>query len=135
MDEVAERLVDRMEDCTHTFSKALILGGSSLHVLKALSTKHSTTLQSAVVLDTSQSMLDKVYREYNTFSSKKDMHVDFLLADPQKEILPVDPGIFDGMHASYILNVSSLVIIQLLNGTNEPCVFCSCHQLSRPSLG
>ena len=102
-DEVAARLVDRLEDCTKSFPRALVLGGAGLQVLRALRGGRGG-VESAALVDTSQGMLDRAAQEFNDSRSsrgssggenKNNFHVDFILADPEKELLPVEPAEFD----------------------------------------
>lgn len=106
-DEVASRLVDRLEDCTRSFPRALVLGGAGLQVLHALRGGRGG-VESATLVDTSQGMLHRAQREWNSSPSENlnsgvadnDRNsvcpkAEFVLADPTKEVLPVDPGSFD----------------------------------------
>lgn len=104
-DEVASRLVDRLEDCTRSFPKALILGGAGLQVIHALRGGRGG-VESATLVDTSQGMLHRAQRQWNSRPSENlDSGIadkifdapkaEFVLADPTKEMLPVDPASFD----------------------------------------
>lgn len=91
-DEVASRLVDRLEDCTASFPKALVLGGAGLQVLRELRNGRGG-VESATLVDTSAGMLRRAEKAWKEESLS--LPTEFLLADPHKELLPVDPGMFD----------------------------------------
>ncbi len=103
-DEVASRLLDRLEDCTRSFPRALILGGAGLQVLHALSSGRGG-VESATLVDTSPGMLRRAEKEWNDLALKNNgggggngtvtPKAEFVLADPVKEMLPVDPGTYD----------------------------------------
>lgn len=107
-DEVAARLVERLEDCTRPFPRALILGGSTLQVLRRLAGGVGG-VETAVVVDTSPGMLAKVANEMSNGMGKRPSgmpHVEKLvLADPlEHEALPVDPSSFDVCISSLALH-------------------------------
>ena len=91
-DEVASRLVDRLEDCTASFPKALVLGGAGLQVLRELRNGRGG-VESATLVDTSDGMLKRAEKACQEESIS--LPTEFVLADPQKELLPIDPGSFD----------------------------------------
>lgn len=94
-DEVAGRLVDRMEDCTRRFPRALVLGGAGLAVLHALRGGRGG-VEAATLVDTSQGMLDRARREWAAATAATPgPTADFVLADAERELLPVDPGTYD----------------------------------------
>jgi NADH dehydrogenase [ubiquinone] 1 alpha subcomplex assembly factor 5 len=64
-DEVAERVVERVDDCSRQFTDALIVGGAGIQVLKSLlSSRSGNTLKRIVVADHSIDMLDRSRREW-----------------------------------------------------------------------
>ena len=57
-------------------------------------------VESATLIDTSQGMLDRVKKELNSNKNGENTmgfpeNVEYVLADAEKEMLPVDPGTFD----------------------------------------
>ncbi|KAJ9522870.1 hypothetical protein QJQ45_023660 [Haematococcus lacustris] len=107
---VADRLLDRLEDCVKTFPKAAIIGGavnsapgaalSALQVLDRLAGGRAG-IQSATVLDTSPDMLQLVQdlavaqRQQVGSGAKAWPAVSTRLMDPSLEVLPVEPHSFD----------------------------------------
>ncbi|KAJ9522701.1 hypothetical protein QJQ45_019894 [Haematococcus lacustris] len=107
---VADRLLDRLEDCVKTFPKAAIIGGavnsapgaalSALQVLDRLAGGRAG-IQSATVLDTSPDMLQLVQdlataqRQQVRSGAKAWPAVSTQLMDPSLEVLPVEPHSFD----------------------------------------
>eukprot|EP00887_Chlorella_sp_A99_P004594 scaffold4.g4594.t1 len=55
LDEVAERLLDRLEDCTRSFPRAVVLGGAGAQVLERLGGGRAG-IESVAYLDTSQEL-------------------------------------------------------------------------------
>ena len=93
-DEVADRLVDRLEDCTRAFPRALILGGAAVQMLGAVRGRGG--VQSAVVVDTSPAMLARVRADWDAQGAAAELPAEFVLADAAAETLPVDAAAFDG---------------------------------------
>jgi hypothetical protein len=97
LDEVADRLVDRLQDCTRSFSNALLLGGAGYQVLKTLQ-RSGPAVEAATVVDTSKGMLARARQAWNASEEvgHGKIETNFVLSDASKEVLPVDPGSFDG---------------------------------------
>lgn len=105
-DEVAARVVERLEDCTRPFPRALILGGSAVQILRQLSGGVGG-VETAVVVDTSPGMLAKVGEVDQSARTLRTLpRVEKLvLADPlEHDALPVDPGSFDVCISSLALH-------------------------------
>ena len=134
VDEVADRLMERMLDCTREFKRALVLGGSGWQILhnmhihrlqRSLSSGSGlSSIEKVTVMDTSPGMLKRAETNWNNLNLKhsndlenkyieKDekhlaeikakengIKVDFILADAETEILPVEPNSFDGGYLS-----------------------------------
>jgi len=118
-DEVAARLVERLEDCTRPFPRALILGGSTLQVLRRL-VGGVGGVETAVVVDTSPGMLARVTNEMANGMGQRLSgmpHVEKLvLADPlEHEALPVDPNSFDVCISSLALHWVNDVPVSLFH--------------------
>ena len=88
LDEVAERLIDRLEDCTRRFSRALVLGGAGHQILSRLPT---TRIDTAVYVDTSEAMLSRAQQ----LQLEDGRRVDYVLASSSQESLPIEPESFD----------------------------------------
>jgi len=100
---VAERLVDRLEDCTRPFPHVLVLGGAGLEVLTQLRGGRAG-VEKATYVDTSPSMLQRAERVIkqsiinNENEGKKWPEVDYVQASStEKELLPVEPDTFDAV--------------------------------------
>lgn len=87
-DEVAARVVERVDDCSRQFTDALIVGGAGIQVLKSLlSSRSGSTLKRILVADHSRDMLDRSRREWEEmadgYSEKNELlEVGFHEMDP-----------------------------------------------------
>jgi len=100
-DEVSSRLIERMEDCTRSFPRVLVLGGSGIHMLTALRNRGS--VETAVLVDSSPGMLKRAKMRWQSIladcgesGSSASLHAEFLLTDASSETLPLEPTSFDG---------------------------------------
>jgi NADH dehydrogenase [ubiquinone] 1 alpha subcomplex assembly factor 5 len=100
---VADRLVDRLEDCTRPFPHVLVLGGAGLEVLTRLRGGRAG-VEKATYVDTSPSMLQRAERvikqsnNNNENEGKKWPEVEYVQASStEKELLPVKPDTFDAV--------------------------------------
>lgn len=98
-DEVACRVVERIEDCSRRFKDALILGGASIQVARQLIHSHSGgELERIVFADHSKEMVERCrheWKEVGGLGSK--IKTDFHLMDTSSECedIGVDKESFD----------------------------------------
>lgn len=88
---MADRLLDRLEDCTRSFPDALVLGGAGAQVLRRLGGGRAG-VERATLVDTSPAMLRRAREQLGAGG----VATQYVRADPGSELLPVDPGSFDG---------------------------------------
>ena len=94
---VAERLVDRLEDCTRPFPHVLVLGGAGLEVLSQLRGGRAG-VEKVTYVDTSQGMLQRAERTIKLSTKGKSWPiVEYIQASTEKELLPVEPDTFDAV--------------------------------------
>ena len=67
---MAERLLDRLEDCKRTFPRVAVLGGAAGAVVSRLSGGRAG-IESAVLLDSSSAMLDRCRQQVKLKSVRK----------------------------------------------------------------
>lgn len=114
-DEVAERVLDRLEDCTRPFPRALILGGAGVQVLDLLGAGRAGVKQ-ATLVDTSQAMLDRARLHLGaaSWAGQGALQTEFVRADPASELLPVEPGQYDGERGKYLGVIYIYMILFIL---------------------
>ena len=106
---MAERLVERLEDCTRRFPRALILGGAGAQVLLSLG-RGRAGVERATLVDTSRGMLRRA-RERLQGSGGAGPQAEFVLAPAGPELLPVDPGSYDGEPARCVAGAAWLRLL------------------------
>ena len=176
VDEVRDRLLERLLDCTRDFKNALVLGGSGWQVLQALHANSSRTslssaskrasggIEKVTLMDTSPGMLDRARRNWERLKSDSWHHAgpgfdargmpsygtaheqeegnlptgkptsleaDFVLADAETEVLPVEPKSFDGrivtrhrtivLHRYHYLHLIRFGIAYIIRGIVYDC--------------
>lgn len=115
-DEVTHRLLDRLEDCTRSFSKALILGGAGAQIQAALEGNRAG-ITSITHVDTSPGMLERSrqlaeerksvvvrHQHGGEQHNEKRQEVEYVLMDASKEELPVVHGEYDGTVLLFLFN-------------------------------
>jgi len=84
-DEVARRVVERIQDCSRDFKDVLVLGGAGLQVLKSL-VEERTGIQRAVLADHSKAMIERNMKAWDAFVEEhpkaSGMDVEFHEMDP-----------------------------------------------------
>lgn len=99
-DEVARRVVERIQDCSRDFKDVLVLGGAGLQVLKSL-VEERTGIQRAVLADHSRSMIERNIQAWDAFVKEHPkasaMEVEFHEMDPAspQEDIGTDASSFD----------------------------------------
>ncbi|KAL6771246.1 NDUFAF5 [Auxenochlorella protothecoides x Auxenochlorella symbiontica] len=97
LDEVADRLLDRLKDCTRAFESVLVLGGAGRQVAERLEREAPGT-RHVTHVDTSQAMLDALAR-LHAASARSTPHTYVHWTDTRNETLPVAPGTYDAVVA------------------------------------
>ena len=115
---VAERLVDRLEDCTRPFPHVLVRGGAGLEVLTQLRGGRAG-VEKATYVDTSPGMLQRaehVIKQSSTIDNKgkKWPEVEYIQASTEKELLPVEPDMFDAVISCLGLHWVNDIPVRLL---------------------
>ncbi|PIN09594.1 putative methyltransferase [Handroanthus impetiginosus] len=90
MDEVAENLLDRLEDCKKTFPTALCMGGSLEAIRRLLNGRGG--IEKLIMMDTSHEMV-KLCKLAEQDSPNKNVETTFIVAD--EEFLPVKESSVD----------------------------------------
>lgn len=90
---MAERLLDRLEDCRRTFPQAVVLGGAGAQVLQRLGSGRAG-IESVAYLDTSQGMLDRA-RALMAEAGSGAPVASYELYPAGSEELPLEPGSCD----------------------------------------
>lgn len=123
-DEVACRVVERIEDCSRRFKDALILGGSGFRIAKELiRSRPGEDLERIVFADHSKEMLKRCHQSWVELDAT-NVKADFHLMDPESECenIGLEQGMFD-------------VVISCLglHWVNDiPGVMTQCRQALRP---
>lgn len=71
--EVAERLLDRLEDCKRTFSWVAVLGGAGEAVVKRMCGGRAG-IESVVLLDSSRAMLERCKEQVMLWDPRVSLH-------------------------------------------------------------
>lgn len=100
-DEVADRLLDRLKDCTRAFESVLVLGGAGRQVAERLEREAPGT-RHVTHVDTSQAMLDALAR-LHAASARSTPQTYVHWTDTRNETLPVAPGTYDGERVGRLL--------------------------------
>jgi hypothetical protein len=94
-DEVATRLLDRLEDCRRSFETAIVLGGAGAKVAERLAGGRSG-IQQVIHVDTSMAMLERARSHAEASSSgRQQPHTRYVHWQADLEILPLEPGCAD----------------------------------------
>ncbi|KAI7842365.1 hypothetical protein COHA_004004 [Chlorella ohadii] len=95
VDVVADRLLDRLEDCRRTFERAVILGGAGAKVAERLAGGRAG-IQEIIHVDTSLGMLERA-RSHAEASSSGRAHppTRYVHWQPDSEVLPLEPASAD----------------------------------------
>ncbi|KAL4448082.1 hypothetical protein ABPG75_005301 [Micractinium tetrahymenae] len=97
VDTVAERLLDRLEDCRRSFERAVVLGGSGAQVAARLAGGRAG-IQEVIHVDTSEAMLQRARSHAETSTSgggKPHAPTTYVHWRPGSEVLPLEPGSVD----------------------------------------
>ncbi|KAI3438448.1 hypothetical protein D9Q98_000878 [Chlorella vulgaris] len=95
VDEVATRLLDRLEDCRRSFETAIVLGGAGAKVAERLAGGRSG-IQQVIHVDTSMAMLERARSHVEASSSgRQQPHTRYVHWQADSEILPLEPGCAD----------------------------------------
>lgn len=124
VDTVAERLLDRLEDCRRSFERAVVLGGAGAQVAARLAGGRAG-IQEVIHVDTSQAMLERARSHAQASTSgggKLPAPATYVHWQPGSEVLPLEP-------ASVDLVISCLG----LHWVNDvPGVMAQCRHALRP---
>jgi len=95
-DEVASRVVERVEDCSRRFRRALILGGSSIQVARSLiGSRAGSELERIVFADHSTEMLERCQRAWKEVGGSISTNFHLMDASSADEDIGLEKDSFD----------------------------------------